>query len=68
MIFETYRLIRRRVRVLSGFANVIDALNSLRNNGSVTQPSENFLGEAESHLEVNATKTIFNYVRMKVAH
>lgn len=56
------------VRVLNGFANAIDAINSLRNNGSIAHPSEDLLGEPEAHLAVNATRTIFNYIRAKVGH
>lgn len=56
------------VRVLHGFANAIDAINSLRNNGSVAHPSGDLLGEPEAHLAVNATRTIFNYIRAKVGH
>jgi len=56
------------VRVLHGFANTIDAINSLRNSGSVAHPSEDLLGEPEAHLAANATRTIFNYIRAKVGH
>nr|WP_286173324.1 abortive infection family protein [Duganella qianjiadongensis] len=56
------------VRVLNGFANAIDAINSLRNNGSIAHPSEDLLGEPEAHLAVNATRTIFNYIQAKVGH
>lgn len=56
------------VRVLHGFANAIDAINSLRNNGSIAHPSEDLLGEPEAHLAVNASRTIFNYIRAKVGH
>ncbi len=59
---------RDLVRVLQGFAQAIDALNSLRNNGSVAHPSEDLLGEAEAHLAVNASRTIFNYISAKVGH
>lgn len=54
--------------MLHGFANAIDAINSLRNNGSIAHPSEDLLGEPEAHLAVNATRTIFNYIRAKVGH
>ena len=54
------------VRVLQGFAQAIDALNSLRNNGSVAHPSDDLLGEAEAHLAANAIRTIFNYMSAKV--
>jgi hypothetical protein len=55
-------------RVLHGFANAIDAINSLRNNGSIAHPSEDLLGEPEAHLAANATRTIFNYIQAKVGH
>lgn len=54
------------VRVLNGFANALDALNSLRNNASVAHPNENLLQTPEAMLAVNATRTIFNYVRAKI--
>lgn len=56
------------VRVLQGFAQAVDALNSLRNNGSVAHPSDDLLGEPEAHLAVNAIRTIFNYISAKVGH
>lgn len=56
------------VRVLHGFANAIDAINSLRNNGSIAHPSDDLLGEPEAHLAANATRTIFNYIQAKVGH
>lgn len=56
------------VRILFGFANTIDAINSLRNNGSIAHPPKDLLGEPEAHLAANATRTIFNYVRAKVGH
>lgn len=59
---------RDLVQVLHGFASAIDAINSLRNNGSIAHPSEDLLGEPEAHLVVNATRTIFNYAQAKVGH
>ncbi|WP_137009474.1 abortive infection family protein [Aquitalea aquatilis] len=55
------------VRVLNGFANALDALNSVRNNASVAHPNENLLDEPEAMLALNATRTVFNYVRTKVS-
>jgi len=54
------------VRVLNGFANVLDALNFIRNNASVAHPNEHLLDEPEAILALNATRTVFNYVRAKV--
>lgn len=54
------------VRVLNGFANALDALNFIRNNASVAHPNEHLLDEPEAMLALNATRTVFNYVRAKV--
>jgi len=53
-------------RVLNGFAAVVDALNTLRNHASVAHPNLQLLGEAEAHLMVNACRTLFHYVSVKV--
>lgn len=53
-------------RVLASFASAIDALNTLRNHASVAHPNEHLLGDAEARLMVNATRTIFHYVREKL--
>jgi len=52
-------------RVLGGFASVIDALNTIRNNASVAHPNDDLLGEAEALLMVNAVRTLFHYVQAK---
>lgn len=54
------------VKVLNGFANALDALNTVRNNASVAHPNESLLDEPEAMLAVNATRTVFNYIRAKV--
>jgi hypothetical protein len=54
------------VRVLNGFANALDALNFIRNNASVAHPNEHLLDEPEAMLALNATRTVFNYVRAKL--
>ena len=53
-------------KVLNGFASVVDALNTLRNNASLAHPNKALLGEAEAHLMVNACRTLFHYVHSKV--
>jgi hypothetical protein len=45
-------------RVLSGFASVVDALNTIRNNASVAHPNEDLLGEAEALLRIGARSQI----------
>lgn len=52
-------------RVLNGFASVVDAINTIRNNASVAHPNQELLGEAEALLTVNAVRTLFHYVRTK---
>lgn len=54
------------VRILQGFATVLDAVNTLRNNASVAHPNEELVGEAEASLVINATRTVFNYIVAKV--
>lgn len=53
-------------RVLSGFATVIDAINTIRNNASVAHPTSMLLSDTEALLIVNSVRTLFHYVRSKV--
>jgi len=53
-------------RILASFASVLDALNTLRNHGSVAHPNENLLEVAEGALVVNAVRTIFHYLNQKL--
>lgn len=53
-------------RVLASFASVLDALNTLRNHGSIAHPNENIVGLAEGVLVVNAVRTIFHYLSQKI--
>lgn len=54
-------------RVLASFAAVLDALNTLRNHGSVAHPNERLIEVAEGSLVVNATRTIFHYLSQKLS-
>ena len=54
-------------RVLNGFASVVDALNTIRNNASVAHPNQELLGEGEALLMVNAVRTLFHYVHTKTS-
>jgi hypothetical protein len=47
-------------------SNVLDKINTLRNNASVAHPNEQLLGEAEARLAINAGKTVFAYVEEKL--
>jgi hypothetical protein len=53
-------------RVLGSFASVLDALNTLRNHGSVAHPNEDIVEQAEGELVVNAVRTIFHYLSQKI--
>lgn len=49
-------------KVAQGLAVAIDALNPLRNHGSLAHPAPELLTEAEAMLVINAVRTILNYV------
>ncbi|SDU32636.1 abortive infection family protein [Pseudomonas yamanorum] len=53
-------------KVLQSFAAVMDALNTIRNHGSVAHPTENLIEAAEAFLFVNAVRTIFHYLNNKL--
>ncbi|MBR8171600.1 abortive infection family protein [Burkholderia cenocepacia] len=53
-------------KILASFASVLDALNTLRNHGSVAHPNENLLDAAEGALVLNAVRTIFHYLNRKL--
>lgn len=53
-------------RILLGFASVIDAINTIRNNASVAHPKDTLLGEAEAALVINVIRTLFHYISTKV--
>lgn len=54
-------------KVLTFFASVLDALNTLRNHGSVAHPNDKLVEAAEGSLVVNATRTIFHYLKNKLS-
>jgi hypothetical protein len=54
------------VRILNGFASVIDSINTIRNNASVAHPNEELLGVPEAALAVNVIRTLFHYVNARV--
>lgn len=49
-------------KVLNGLSSIIDALNNLRNRGSLAHPNDNILKDAESHLMINVAKTLLRYL------
>lgn len=52
-------------RILSGFGTVIDAINTIRNNGSVAHPNLALLDEPEAALAVNVMRTLLHYLIAK---
>ncbi len=54
-------------KVLQSFAAVLDALNTIRNHGSVAHPTERLIEPAEASLFVNAVRTLFHYLSNKLA-
>jgi hypothetical protein len=53
-------------KILASFANILDALNPIRNHGSVVHPNDRLIELAESTLVVNAVRTIFHYLNQKL--
>lgn len=45
-------------RVLGSMANIIDSLNSVRNNASVAHPNSELIGEPEAVLVINTVRTL----------
>ncbi|MDU0701896.1 abortive infection family protein [Pseudomonas aeruginosa] len=55
-------------KVLQSFASVLDALNLVRNHGSVAHPNANLIEAPEAFLFVNAVRTVFHYLNHKLGH
>ncbi len=53
-------------RVLQSFANIMDALNPIRNNASVAHPNEELLEKDEAMLVINVARTLLNYLDAKI--
>ncbi|KHA70067.1 hypothetical protein NZ35_27555 [Pseudomonas chlororaphis] len=53
-------------KILASFANVLDALNPIRNHGSFAHPNDRLIELAEGTLVVNAVRTIFHYLNQKL--
>jgi hypothetical protein len=53
-------------RILNAMASVVDAVNTLRNRGSVAHPNEELLAEPEAMLAVNAIRTLLHYLDGKL--
>lgn len=53
-------------KILRGMAQVVDALNPVRNDHSMAHPNEELLDEPEAWLAVNATKCLLHYINAKL--
>ncbi|MDH4265686.1 MAG: abortive infection family protein [Deltaproteobacteria bacterium] len=54
-------------RIIRTMANILDSLNTLRNQASVAHPNEELLLEPEAMLVINGTKTLLHYINDKIA-
>ena len=52
-------------KILRSLANVVDALNPVRNHGSVAHANNALLPQAEAMLVINAVRTLLHYVDAK---
>jgi hypothetical protein len=53
-------------KILRGLAQVMDAMNPVRNHNSMAHPNEDLLEEPEAMLAANATKSLLHYLNMKL--
>jgi len=80
-ITELFRLLRQRHarlqrvvqhspkidRIVRSFSSVVDALNTLRNRGSVAHPNPALLEHDEPLLSINAARTVLQYLDAKLS-
>lgn len=53
-------------RILGSMAAIVDALNPLRNRGSVAHPNDHLLEEPEAMLAVNSVRTLLHYFNSRI--
>lgn len=53
-------------RILNSFANILDALNPVRDHASEAHPNENLLGKNEALLIINVGRTLLHYIDAKI--
>lgn len=51
----------KTVKVLRAFGSALDAINQVRNRGSIAHPNEQLVDEADAMLVVNAARSILRY-------
>lgn len=52
-------------RILQSSANIMDALNPIRNNASVAHPNNDLLNKEEAMLVINVTRSLLHYLDSK---
>jgi Abortive infection C-terminus len=52
-------------RILQSSANIMDALNPIRNNASVAHPNDDLLNKEEAMLVINVTRSLLHYLDSK---
>ena len=53
-------------KIMGGISGGLDALNPMRNHGSMTHPNDRLLEEPESYLVVNFARSVLNYVNHRL--
>lgn len=53
-------------KILRSSSAILDALNPIRNRGSVAHPNEQLLEQAEAMLIINITRSFLHYIDMKI--
>lgn len=53
-------------KILRGLAQIIDAMNPVRNHSSMAHPNEKLLGEPEAMLAANAVRSLLHYLNMRL--
>lgn len=53
-------------KIVRSLSSILDAMNPIRNYGSVAHPNQNLIGEAEAKLFINSARTIFHYLDEKL--
>lgn len=53
-------------KMLRGLAQVVDAMNPVRNHSSMAHPNEDLLEEPEAMLAANAVRSLLHYLNMKL--
>jgi hypothetical protein len=53
-------------KILRGLAQIVDAMNPVRNDSSLAHPNENLLDEPEAMLAANAVRSLLHYLNMKL--